>query len=222
MPDALTCNPILKGGDSGLPVVSVPLRGTGFGRESSASCFFAWCRRRSGLTYAPQAVTAESGGLLHVPSSVDVPIVDGATGGTGPLADIERFGSVPASADQAGLGSRFEPADLDQGAAVPGRLAFEHADEFRPARVVDGLGHLRARKGLDRQVFHADRLVLADQAGGELLPPTDAARWAWRHTRPGRTGGALRPERPSSLRQSARAYPLRDQRRPSIIRNPDT
>ncbi|WP_369406024.1 nitronate monooxygenase [Streptacidiphilus carbonis] len=54
------------------------------------------------------------------------------------------------------------------------------------------------------------------------LPPTDAARWARSHTGPGRTGGALRPERPSRLRQSARGCPLRDQRRASIIRNPDT
>lgn len=54
------------------------------------------------------------------------------------------------------------------------------------------------------------------------LPPTDAAMWAWSHTGPGRTGGALRLECPSSLRQSARSCPLRDQRRASIIRNPDT
>jgi hypothetical protein len=44
--------------------------------------------------------------------------------------DVEGFGPVLGAAGGAGLAGRLEPADLDEGAPVPGRLVLQHVHEL--------------------------------------------------------------------------------------------
>src|SRR5215831_11513530 len=48
-------------------------------------------------------------------------------------------------------------------------LVLQHGHESGPPGVVDGLGQAGAPERLDRQVFHGDRLVVADQRRGQLV-----------------------------------------------------
>src|SRR5215831_2380232 len=48
-------------------------------------------------------------------------------------------------------------------------LVLQHGHEPGPPGVVDGLGQAGAPERLDRQVFHGDRLVVADQRRGQLV-----------------------------------------------------
>src|SRR4030095_9255661 len=92
-------------------IVAVPLRGTGLGRESVASCFFTLRRDRSWSYQRSAGRHRQYGGPLHVDRVMAAPVVDGAAGGTRPLPDIERLGPVLDAAGGAGLGRRLEPAD---------------------------------------------------------------------------------------------------------------
>jgi hypothetical protein len=49
------------------------------------------------------------------------------------------------------------------------RLLLKQPDEHRPAGIVDALGQPRPGQTYYSEVFHGDRLVLADQPQGELV-----------------------------------------------------
>src|SRR5690606_15671695 len=68
------------------------------------------------------------------------------------------------------LATRIPAINLDQGPSVPLGFVSELPNKFPPRRIIDVFGegavadHVR-----DSEALHHDRLVLTDQAGGELL-----------------------------------------------------
>src|SRR5438105_1660237 len=71
---------------------------------------------------------------------------------------------------KAAFGGRKERVNLDQRSAIPGGFVFQLADELPPANVMDRLGQaVVLDQVLDVQALDADRLVLANHAGRELL-----------------------------------------------------
>src|SRR5690349_12239120 len=101
-----------------------------------ASCFVALCRDESWSYLRSTGCDRQSGGRFHVLRGIEVPVMDRAARGAGPLPDMERFGAVLDAAGGTGLGGRLEPADLHQGAPVPDRLVLQHGHEPCPARVL--------------------------------------------------------------------------------------
>lgn len=69
-----------------------------------------------------------------------------------------------------GFAGGVPPINLDHGAPVPGGLVLQLAYKLAPADISDGFGKARMlHHVLDRQALTADRLVLTDQLGGELV-----------------------------------------------------
>src|SRR5205823_4684859 len=64
------------------------------------------------------------------------------------------------------FGGGIERVDLDKGSSIPGRFVFQLADTLAPSDITDGLGQAMV---LDLQTLHANRLVLTDHAGREVL-----------------------------------------------------
>src|SRR5438132_13510824 len=74
------------------------------------------------------------------------------------------------SAVKAAFGGRVERVNFDQRSAIPGRFVFQLADELPPANIVNRLGQAVVLDHvLDPQALDANRLVLANDAGRELL-----------------------------------------------------
>src|SRR5438128_3037076 len=74
------------------------------------------------------------------------------------------------AAVKAAFGRREERINFEKPSAVPGRFVFELADELTPTNVMDRLGQAVVLDHvLDSQALDANRLVLAKNAGRELL-----------------------------------------------------
>src|SRR5213595_465099 len=71
---------------------------------------------------------------------------------------------------KAAFGRWEERVDLDERSAVPGGFVFQLADELPPTHIVNGLGEaVILDHVLDAQTLDANRLVLANEAGRELV-----------------------------------------------------
>ncbi|MEU3092117.1 nitronate monooxygenase [Streptomyces massasporeus] len=107
---------------------------------------------------------------------------DGVPGGAGDLQPIGLPGLVDAVRHALAL-----PVIAEGGIAI----AADVTAALRAGAVTTMVGTVLLRSqesGRDRG---------SGRCCGLWLPPTDAVRWAWSHTEPEGTGGALRLERPS-------------------------
>jgi len=111
----------------------------------------------------------QPGGLCDVYCCVHVPVVNCPAARACPLANVQRLGAILVPADRAHLAGGLEPADAAEVPSVHPGLVLQHMHECRPARIMHGFGQPGAGEPFDRQVFHGDRLVLADQRRGELV-----------------------------------------------------
>ena len=132
---------------------------------------FLFQRRLPG---SPRSYTDSTGGKgqpgpQDVLRCVEVSVVRDTASGTGPLTDLQRLwaGAVPAR--RAHLRRRIPRVNLDDLEAVEGRLVLQHGRELAQPGVVDARGQLGAAHPGDVEGFHAHRLVLTDQPGGELM-----------------------------------------------------
>src|SRR5690348_2970393 len=74
------------------------------------------------------------------------------------------------SAVKATFGGRVERINFAERSTIPGRFVFELADELTPTNVVNRLGQaVVLDQVLDAQALDANRLVLTNNAGRELL-----------------------------------------------------
>jgi hypothetical protein len=111
-----------------------------------------------------------SGGR-DISCGVDIPIMDVAATGAGPLPDAQRR-VEQVSAPRARLAGGIPPVDHDhdRGAAVPLASVLRHGAEVRPGRIADGPDHVAYRQVLDH-----DRVVLTNESSGQLVrqvPPS--------------------------------------------------
>lgn len=87
-----------------------------------------------------------------------------------PRPDIERQEVNNVTACATAFTTRIPAIDLDQGSPVPLGLVPELTDQLTPRRVTDVPGEgVVADHVRDRKALHHDRLVLTNQAGGELV-----------------------------------------------------
>jgi hypothetical protein len=101
---------------------------------------------------------------------VDVPVVPGAAGRALPRPDLQAELGQDMPACRAHLRAGEPPVDHDHPPPAPGRLVLQHAPEGAPSAVRDRLRQPAvADHVLDREVFHADQVIIADQAGAGLV-----------------------------------------------------
>ena len=153
-------------------------------RPRQGSCFSALRRDGSRSYLRSTGCHRQSGGLFDVLRGVVVPVVPVPRTRARPGPDVQGFGPVlvPQAEHTWEVGSNRPTGRTCR----PYRRALYSSmrDERRPAGVVHGLGQPGAGESFHRQVLHGDRLVFADQLGGELVVEL-AARIGHLRVRPG-------------------------------------
>lgn len=107
---------------------------------------------------------------LDVSCGIDVPVVDGATFRAGPASDGQRQGRQGMAAVRAALAARLKARDRQQIPFLPLGLVGQHPAKLGPGRIADASGEASVlHHAAHVQVFHEDRLVFANNAGGYLV-----------------------------------------------------
>ena len=75
--------------------------------------------------------------LADINSRVDVAVMVGTTGGTGPLAIPQGQGSIQRSAVRTHLARRFKPTDYSEVLTIPAAFVFKHLPKRSPSYVLN-------------------------------------------------------------------------------------